>query len=259
MSDLERWPALPLHEWEATYRTLHMWTQIAGKIRMTLSPPLNHWWHVSLYVNSRGLTTGPVPYPRGVFEIQFDFEKHVLEISTSAGETISWPLAAEPVASFYGRILESLASLGIAVSINPMPQEVGAAPPFDQDLDDHSYDAAYANRFWRILVSSGKVMQQFRAKFIGKCSPVHFFWGSFDLACTRFSGRRAVPPRTGAISGPAYSYECLERGLLAGRRRRGRARVLFLHRAGARRHRNGGRAAGRRPLEHAAFRIHPDV
>ena len=215
MSELQSWPPLPLHEWQDTYHTLHMWTQIAGKIRMILSPPLNHWWNVTLHVNSRGLTTGPVPYPPGVFEIQFDFQKHALEICTSEGRSTCRPLQAEPVASFYGGILESLASLGIAVTIDPKPQEVPDAVPFDRNFANHSYDPEYAHRFWRILVSSAKVMEQFRAKFIGKCSPVHFFWGSFDLACTRFSGRLA-PPRRGVISGPSYSHEVISAGFWPG-------------------------------------------
>jgi hypothetical protein len=215
MSDSDHWPPLPLNEWRDTYRTLHMWTQVAGKIRMTLSPPLNHWWHVTLYVNSRGLTTGLVPYSKGVFEIQFDFQKHALDISGSEGAGASRPLKAESVANFYRGIMESLASLGIMVSINLKPQEVADAVPFDRDYTNCSYDAEYANRFWRILVSSSKVMQQFRAKFIGKCSPVHFFWGSCDLACTRFSGRLA-PSRRGAISGPAYSHEVCSAGFWPG-------------------------------------------
>jgi hypothetical protein len=215
MNDLHGWPRLPLNEWQDTYRTLHMWTQIIGKIRMVLSPPMNHWWHVTLYVNSRGLTTGPVPYPLGVFEIQLDFQKHALEIFTSEGNSASRPLRAEAVASFYGGISESLASLGIAVKIDLQPQEVSAAVPFDRDFANCSYEADYANRFWRILVSTAKVMTQFRAKFIGKCSPVHFFWGSCDLACTRFSGRLAAP-RRGVISGPAYSHEVCSAGFWPG-------------------------------------------
>ena len=206
---------MPLSEWEKTYRTLHMWSQIVGKIRMALSPPLNHWWHVALYVNSRGLTTGPIPYPPGLFEIQFDFEKHEVHISTSEDTCASRPLRDEPVASFYSGIFESLSSLGIEVEINPMPQEVADAVPFDRDYANGSYDPQYANRFWRILVSSAKVLQRFRARFTGKCSPVHFFWGSFDLACTRFSGRPA-PPRKGVISGPAYSHEVSSAGFWPG-------------------------------------------
>jgi Family of unknown function (DUF5996) len=215
MSDPQQWPALPLEEWKDTYRTLHMWTQIVGKVRMALTPPMNHWWHTTLYVNSRGLTTGPVPYPRGVFEIQFDFERHESSISTSAGEHVTRPLRAESVASCYAGIFESLASLGIVVEINLKPQEVADPVPFDQDQTNCSYDPEYAHRFWRILVSTSKVLQRFRGKFIGKCSPVHFFWGSFDLACTRFSGRPA-PPRKGAISGPAYSHEVSSAGFWPG-------------------------------------------
>jgi hypothetical protein len=206
MSDAHAWPALPLKEWQDTYRTLHMWTQIVGKIRMNLSAPLNHWWHVALYVNSRGLTTGPVPYPSGVFEIQFDFQKHELQIWPSDSLGIARPLKAESVADFYEAVLGILPSLGIKVQIDPHPQEVANGIPYDQDTTDCSYDPESAYRFWRILMSSGKVMERFRGKFIGKCSPVHFFWGSFDLACTRFSGRLA-PPRKGVISGPAYSHE----------------------------------------------------
>jgi hypothetical protein len=209
------WPALPLNEWQDTYHTLHLWSQIIGKIRMTLSTPLNQWWHVTLYVNSRGLTTGPIPYGPGIFEIQFDFQKHAVEIVTSEATSASRPLKPESVAAFYAGILESLASLGIAVNIDLKPQEMGPAKPFDCDITNCSYDGEYAHRFWRILVSSAKVMQNFRAQFIGKCSPVHFFWGSFDLACTRFSGRPA-PPRPGVISGPAYSHEVCSAGFWPG-------------------------------------------
>jgi hypothetical protein len=215
MMDLERWPPLPLQEWRDTNQTLHMWTQIVGKIRMALAPPLNHWWHVTLSVNSRGLTTGPVPYPAGLFEIQFDFQKHELSISTSRGGAASRPLRPESVAAFYRATFESLASLGIALEINPKPQEVAEPVPFDRDYAHASYDADYANRFWRVLVSSAKVFERFRAKFVGKCSPVHFFWGSFDLACTRFSGRLASP-RHGVISGPAYSHEVCSAGFWPG-------------------------------------------
>ncbi|MCC6391156.1 MAG: hypothetical protein IT167_11180 [Bryobacterales bacterium] len=215
MSNLEIWPPLPLHEWEDTYRTLHMWTQIVGKIRMALCPPMNHWWHVTLRVNSRGLTTGPVPYPPGIFEIQFDFQKHEMSISTSEGACASRPLQAESVADFYAGIFEALASLGISAKIDVKPQEVVDAVPFDRDTANCQYDARYSHRFWRVLVSSAKVMERFRAKFIGKCSPVHFFWGSFDLACTRFSGRPA-PARKGVISGPAYSHEVCSAGFWPG-------------------------------------------
>ena len=215
MTHLERWPALPLKEWQDTYRTLHMWTQIVGKIRMTLSPPVNQWWHVTLYVNARGLTTGPIPYPPGVFEIQFDFQKHELNITTSEGGSASRPLRAEPVAEFYRGVIQALGSLGIAVKIDLKPQEVADGVPFDRDHGNCSYDAQYAHRLWRVLISSAKVLERFRSKFTGKCSPVHFFWGSFDLACTRFSGRLA-PPRKGVISGPAYSHEVCSAGFWPG-------------------------------------------
>jgi hypothetical protein len=215
MNDAQQWPPLPLHEWQDTYRTLHMWTQIVGKIRMALSPPVNHWWHVTLYVNSRGLTTGPVPYPPGLFDIQFDFQKHELSIFTSEGAGASHPLRAESVAEFYGGVFEMLASLGIEAEIDTMPQEVAGAVPFESDTANRSYDAEYAHRFWRILVSTAKVLERFRGQFIGKCSPVQFFWGSFDLACTRFSGRPA-PPRKGVISGPAYSHEVCSAGFWPG-------------------------------------------
>ncbi len=215
MSDLGPWPSLPLNEWQDTYRTLHMWTQIVGKIRMTLSPPLNHWWHVSLYVNSRGLTTGPVPYGQGVFEIQLDFQKHLIDVCTSGGSCVSRPLKPESVAAFYQGLLECLGSLGIAANINPKPQEIASPVAFDQDVTHCSYDNEYVNRFWRILVSTAKVMEVFRGQYVGKCSPVHFFWGSFDLAVTRFSGRLA-PPRRGVISGPAYSHEVSSVGFWPG-------------------------------------------
>ena len=215
MTDSEHWPSLPLREWQDTYRTLHMWTQIVGKIRMALAPPMNHWWHVTLYVNSLGLTTGPVPYPAGVFEIQFDFQRHELKIFTSQGDAASRPLQPESVASFYVGTFKCLASLGVAVEINPKPQEIADPVHFDQDYAHCSYDGQYAYRFWRILVSSAKVLERFRAGFVGKCSPVHFFWGSFDLACTRFSGRIA-PRRHGVISGPAYSHEVSSAGFWPG-------------------------------------------
>ena len=215
MKRSEAWPALPLAEWQDTYRTLHMWTQIVGKIRMALSPPLNHWWHTTLYVDSTGLTTGPVPYPPGLFEIRFDFVDHKLRIGTSEGSGISRPLRAESVADFHSGLFESLDSLGISVEINPKPQECQDAVPFDRDHNNRSYDPEFANRHWRILVSASKVIQQFRGRFIGKCSPVHFFWGAFDLACTRFSGRLA-PHRKGVISGPAYSHEVSSAGFWPG-------------------------------------------
>jgi Family of unknown function (DUF5996) len=208
------WPALPLEQWEATYRTLHMWTQIVGKIRLALTPLENHWWNTALYVNTRGLTTSPIPYRGGAFEIQFDFVHHRLElrksVGTSGGE-YALALSPKSVAAFYRELLLLLREVGIEVRINPKPQEVPNPIPLDQDDTNASYDPEYANRLWRILLSTEVVLQEFRARFIGKSSPVHFFWGSFDLCCTRFSGRRA-PPRKGIITSEAYSHECISIG-----------------------------------------------
>jgi Family of unknown function (DUF5996) len=209
------WPALPLSEWRDTYLTLHLWTQVVGKIRMTLSPPLNHWWHATLYVNARGLTTSPIPYPGGVFEIQFDFLSHRLEVWTSAGERRELRLKPMTVSDFYFWLTEALRSLGIAVSINTRPQEMEVTTPFEEDTLHASYDADSARRFFQVLVSTHTVMEAFRGRFIGKSSPVHFFWGSFDLACARFSGKPA-PRRPGVISGPAYSHEEISAGFWPG-------------------------------------------
>jgi hypothetical protein len=204
------WPALPLEQWEATYRTLHMWTQIVGKIRLALTPLQNHWWNTALYVNTRGLTTSPIPYLGGAFEIQFDFVHHRLELRTSARKSAgerALALSPKSVAAFYRELLPLVRGAGIDVQINPKPQEVPNPIPLDQDDTHASYDPDYTNRLWRILLSTDTVLQEFRARFIGKSSPVHFFWGSFDLCCTRFSGRRA-PPRKGIITSEAYSHEC---------------------------------------------------
>jgi Family of unknown function (DUF5996) len=217
MSMLEQdWPALPLEQWEASYRTLHMWTQIVGKIRLALTPVQNHWWNTALYVNTRGLTTSPIPYLGGAFEIQFDFVNHRLELRTGRGRAPSphkyaLTLSSKSVAAFYRELLSLLRGAGIDVQINPKPQEVPNPIPLDQDDTHASYDPEYANRLWRILLSTDIVLQEFRARFIGKSSPVHFFWGSFDLCCTRFSGRRA-PPRKGIITSEAYSHECISVG-----------------------------------------------
>jgi Family of unknown function (DUF5996) len=208
------WPALPLEQWEATYRTLHMWTQIVGKVRLVLTPLENHWWNTALYVNTRGLTTSPIPYRGGAFEIQFDFVHHRLELRTSARTSDgarALALSPKSVAAFYRELLSLLRDVGIDVQINPKPQEVPNPIFLDQDDTHASYDPEYANRLWRILLSTDIVLQEFRARFIGKSSPVHFFWGSFDLCCTRFSGRRA-PPRKGIITSEAYSHECISIG-----------------------------------------------
>lgn len=201
MLSSDPWPPLPLAEWNDTCETLHRWLQVAGKIRMMLSPPLNHWWHVTLYVNARGLTTSPIPYGGGTFEMQFDFQEHKFEIATCDGERTSVALEPQSVAAFYSAVMTKLSGLGIDVSINTKPQEISDPVPFDQDFAHAAYDREYAHRFFRILVSTERVLQQFRANYVGKSSPVQFFWGSMDLACARFSGRPAVPPRKGRITG----------------------------------------------------------
>ena len=213
----ESWPALPLAAWADTYATLHMWTQIVGKVRLALSPRVNHWWEVPLYVTSRGLTTSPIPYSDRVFEVQFDFIDHKLEVSTSGGETKSIRLEPCTVADFYAEFMALLKSLDIDVKIWKMPVEIPNPIRFDLDRVHASYDPHYANAFWRILVTVDTIFQEFRAGFIGKVSPVHFFWGSFDLAVTRFSGRRA-PERPGAdpITREAYSHEVSSVGFWPG-------------------------------------------
>ncbi len=216
-TNLEVLPALPLAEWQDTYYTLHMWTQIVGKIRLTLSPMLNHWWQVPLYVTSRGLTTSPIPYQQQSFEILFDFIEHQLVIHTSNGATSTLPLEPKSVADFYKELMGVLHSLGIEVKIHALPDEVPNPVPFAEDREHSSYDKEYVDRLWQILVQTDKVFKEFRARFIGKCSPVHFFWGSFDLAVTRFSGRRAPErPEADAITREAYSHEVISHGFWPG-------------------------------------------
>lgn len=207
------WPELPLAAWIDTYQTLHMWTQIVGKVRLALSPRVNHWWEVPLYVNTAGLTTSPIPYAGGIFEIRFDFIHHKLRIETDHSTRATVELRPRSVADFYQEFMAALRTLGIEVKIWTMPCEVPNPIPFDQDTQHASYDAEYANRFWRILISVDSVFKEFRARFIGKASPSHFFWGSFDLAVTRFSGRRA-PERNDAdsITREAYSHEVISSG-----------------------------------------------
>jgi hypothetical protein len=210
-------PELPLNAWKDTYATLHMWTQIVGKVRLALSPKLNHWWEVPLYVTSLGLTTSPIPYDDGIFEIQFDFIHHKLLIRTSQDAERVMALAPRSVADFYQEFMQCLQSLGVHVKFWKMPCEVPNQIPFDRDTAHASYDPEYANRFWRILVFADEIFKEFRSRFIGKSSPVHFFWGSFDLAVTRFSGQRA-PVREGAdsITREAYSHEVISAGFWPG-------------------------------------------
>ena len=217
MKESQRWPALPLAEWEDTYATLHMWTQVVGKIRLALSPPVNHFWGTTFYVTARGLTTSAMPYLRGTVEINFNFIAHTLEIVTSLGETRSFRLVPRTVAEFYFELMSALHSLGIDAKVWTMPVEVPRPVRFNLDQAHSSYDSEYAHRFWQILVSVSTVLWEFRSRFIGKASPVHFFWGSFDLAATRFSGRPA-PERPDAdfITKEAYSHEVISHGFWPG-------------------------------------------
>jgi hypothetical protein len=211
------WPALPLAHWQSTRDTLHLWTQIVGKIRLALTPRVNHFWNVPLHVDARGLTTGAIPYADRAFELRFDFVDHRLVLQTTAGEVEAIALAPRSVASFYRDVMRMLRAAGIDVTIWTMPVEIPDPVRFDDDDLHASYDADAAARFWRILVTVNHVFDEFRSRFIGKSSPVHFFWGSFDLAVTRFSGRRA-PERPGAdaIMREAYSHEVSSVGFWPG-------------------------------------------
>jgi hypothetical protein len=211
------WPALPLSSWIDTRATLHMWTQIVGKVRLALTPKVNHWWNVPLYVSSRGLTTSQMPYAGRAFELRFDFLDHQLVLQSSDGVRKTLPLAPRSVADFYRQFVDMLRSARIDVKIWKMPVEIPDPIPFDRDQVHASYDPASAQKFWRILLSVQHVLEEFRARFIGKSSPVHFFWGSFDLAVTRFSGRTA-PERPGAdsITREAYSQEVSSVGFWPG-------------------------------------------
>ena len=192
------WPALPLQDWKDSYATLHLWTQIVGKLRLAQTPWINHSWHVTLYVTPRGLTTSPVPHGDRTFQIDFDFVEHQLVIQTSDGAVSRTELKAESVAAFYRQLMEALERLGMPVVINRVPNEVADATAFDEDEHHRAYDREYANRFSRIVVQADRVFKEFGSPFKGKCSPVHFFWGAPDLAVTRFSGRRA-PKHPGGI------------------------------------------------------------
>ncbi|HEV8486186.1 MAG TPA: DUF5996 family protein [Blastocatellia bacterium] len=218
----EAWPALPLEAWSDTCATLHMWTQIAGKIRLAKSPWVNHSWHVTLYVTATGLTTSAIPHDTRTFQIDFDFIRHQLIIESSDGGVGSFPLQPQSVAAFYRRLMQEMGRLDLSVDIHKKPNEVVDAIRFDQDESHSAYDPEYANRFWRILVQADRVFKQFRGRFIGKCSPVHFFWGAPDLAVTRFSGRRApehpggVPNLPDKVAREAYSHEVSSCGFWPG-------------------------------------------
>ena len=217
ISMLETWPQLAYTDWKETLETLHLWTQIIGKVRLTLSPYINHWWQVPLYVTARGLSTSLIPYKKRGFEVTFDFIQHNLLILTSDGESKMLPLISRSVASFYREFMDALQALNIEVTINTLPNEITNPIPCDIDEEHATYDPDYANRCWRILLQTDLILRKYRANFIGKSSPIHFFWGSFDLALTFFSGRPA-PARPGAdhITREAYSHEVISAGFWPG-------------------------------------------
>lgn len=218
----ELWPGLPLDEWKDTYATLHMWTQIVGKIRLVQTPWVNHSWHATLYVTPRGMTTSPIPHGAKTFQIDFDFIAHQLLIQASDGAVRTIALRPMTVADFYKEVMVALRELDLPVRISIIPNEVETPIAFDRDTTHASYDANYAHRLWRILAQSDQVFKEFRARFNGKCSPVHFFWGSFDLAVTRFSGRPApkhpggVPNLPDWVTRDAYSHEVSSCGFWPG-------------------------------------------
>jgi hypothetical protein len=216
------WPELVYSQWKDTCATLHLWTQIVGKVRLACTPWVNHSWHVPLYLTARGLTTSPIARGERSFAIDFDFIDHELIVAVTDGERRRMPLRPETVAEFYVRVMETLVDLGVAVQILDMPSEIADAIPFSTDTRARAYDGRYAQRFWRALIQASRVMSQFRTSFLGKCSPVHFFWGSFDLAVTRFSGRLAplhggvVPHLPRAVLREAYSHEVSSVGFWPG-------------------------------------------
>jgi len=222
VSSKRHWPLLPLSEWQDTRATLHLWTQIVGKVRLAQTPWINHSWHTALYLTSRGLTTSPIPYGDRSFQIDFDFVDHTLLVRESGGGFRTVQLEPRSVADFYAAVMDALEELGITVSINKLPNELPDVIAFDQDEVHRSYDPDAVHRFWRILAASDEVFTHFRTAFVGKVSPVHFFWGSFDLAVTRFSGRRAPMHPGGVVNLPdavareAYSHEVSSAGFWPG-------------------------------------------
>jgi hypothetical protein len=221
-SGMTPWPSLPLENWRDSYATLHLWTQIVGKVRLARSPWINHSWHVTLYVTARGLTTSPIPYGTRTFQIDFDFVDHRLSILSSDGGSSGLVLEPQSVARFYRRLLEEMGRLDLHVDIHAKPNEIPDAIRFDRDETHRAYDPEYASRFWRVLVQADRVFKTFRARYIGKCSPVHFFWGAPDLAVTRFSGRRApqhpggIPNLPDWVTREAYSHEVSSCGFWPG-------------------------------------------
>jgi hypothetical protein len=214
MNDADRWPSIPVADWEDTRDTLQLYTQVIGKVRLANEPPANHWWNVPLYVTARGLTTSLMPHKSGpAFQVDFDFIDHRLDVTTVAGDRRSLALQPTPVADFYAAVMELLDALGVATAIWPVPVEIPGAIPFAEDRTHGSYDPDAVERFWRALVEMQRVLMTFRARFVGKASPIHVFWGALDLAYTRFSGRTAPPHPGGAPNcGPhvmweAYSHE----------------------------------------------------
>jgi hypothetical protein len=215
------WPALQLPEWKDTYETLHRWMQIVGKIRLTLSPPMNHWWNTTLYVTPNGLTTSSMAYKGQYLQIDFDFTDHTLLIKTTKDYPKTISLQPKSVANFYHEVMRSLELLGMPITIWTTPVEVQDRTPFEKDEKHTAYDPEYAHRVWRIMAEANRILTEFRCRFVGKVSPVHFFWGAFDLAVTRFSGRRA-PPHPGApnlarfVAVEAYSHEVSSCGFWPG-------------------------------------------
>jgi hypothetical protein len=216
------WPALPLHDWIDTRDTLHMWLQIAGKVRLRLSPPINHSWHATFYLTSRGITTSPIPHGSRSFQIDFDFMDHRLIVAASDGRSGGFDLEPQPVAAFYARLMEELARLELPIRISAKPNEIPDAIPFEADEKHRAYDAGAVHRFWLGLAQADRVLKIFRSRFIGKCSPVHLFWGAMDLAVTRFSGRPApqhpggIPNLPDRVTREAYSHEVSSCGFWPG-------------------------------------------
>jgi hypothetical protein len=212
------WPLLPLESWQPTYETLHRWVQIVGKTRLALSPVENHWWHSALYVTTRGLTTGPMPFAGITVSVDFDFLNDSLIIQSSDGRVVTLPLNARPVADFYREYRSALSALGVSIRMVASPNEVIDATPFAHDVHHASYDGDAVRRWWRALSNADRALRKFRGRFRGKCSPSHFWWGGFDLACTRFSGRPAprhpggVPHCPDWVMYEAYSHECISAG-----------------------------------------------